>query len=135
MAALTADRQTPFVDGINFELPVAAATEIFMGSIVVLDTSGDSEPGATATGKICVGRADEYVNNTGAAAAKTVKVRAGYFRWVNSATNTATKAHIGDTAYIEDDQTVGTLSTGMSAAGTIVDIDGFGVWVKTGISL
>jgi hypothetical protein len=78
-----------------------------------------------------VGRAEEYVNNTGAAAAENVEVRGGVYRWANSATNTLTKANIGDTVYIEDDQTVGSLATGMSAAGRMVDIDTSGVWVET----
>jgi hypothetical protein len=131
MTALTADRLTPKRDNDFFYYPMAAATEIFAGSLVVLDASGNAEPATDATGKIAVGRAEEYVNNTGAAAADSILVRAGTFRWVNSATNTLTKANIGDTVYCVDDQTVDSLSTGSSPAGIMVDIDSVGVWVKT----
>lgn len=129
MAALTADRATPMRDGEQFEYPMAATTEIFMGSLVVLDASGNAEPGTTAAGKVAVGRADEYVNNTGAAAAANVKVRAGTFKWVNSSGDPVTKANIGDTVYIEDDQTVCATATGKSQAGIMVQIDTDGVWV------
>jgi len=130
MTALTADRNTALRDGEMYTYPMAAATEIFMGSLVVLDASGNAEPGATATGKTAVGRADEYVNNTGAAAADTVNVRAGTFKWANSSGDPVTKANIGDTVYIEDDQTVCATAAGKSQAGIMTDIDSDGVWVK-----
>jgi len=120
-------------NGDQYVYPVAAATTIYAGSLVVLDSSGNAEPATDATGKIAVGRCDEYVDNSaGAAAAKTVKVRAGEFLWANSATNTLTKANIGDTVYIVDDQTVDSLSTSSSAAGVMTQIESSGaVWVKT----
>lgn len=132
MTALAADRNTPERAGDEFVYPVAATTKIYAGAIVMLNASGDATKGATATGQVCVGRADEQVDNTGAAGAKTIKVRKGVFRWANSAAGDAiTKAEIGDTCYIVDDQTVAkTDGTGTrSAAGTIVDVDADGVWV------
>jgi hypothetical protein len=48
MTALTADRDTPMRDGDSYSYPMAAATEIFAGSLVVLDASGNAEP-ATET--------------------------------------------------------------------------------------
>lgn len=132
MTALAADRNTPERLGDDFEFPVAAATKIYAGAIVMLNASGDATKGATATGQTCVGRAEEQVDNTGAAGAKTVKVRKGVFRWANSAAGDAiTRAEIGDTCYIVDDQTVAkTDGTGTrSAAGKIVDVDADGVWV------
>lgn len=131
MAALTKDRKTDEKQGRDYNYPMAAATKVYKGSLVVLDASGNAEPGTDATGKTAVGRAQETVDNTGAAAAKSITVRAGIFRWAASGTNTPTKAHIGDTLYIVDDQTVDTLSTGSSPAGIMVDIDTGGVWVRT----
>ena len=112
MTALTADRNTADREGKGYDYPMAAATEIFMGSLVVLDASGNLEPGTTATGKIAVGRAEEYQNNTGAAAAKNCKVKSGVFRWANSSGDPVTKANIGDTVFIEDDQTVSATNGG-----------------------
>lgn len=131
--ALTADRDTPERAGVDFSFPVAAATKIYAGALVALNAAGDAVPGATATTLTAVGRADEQVDNTGAAGAKTVAVRKGVFRFDNSAAGDAiTKAEIGDSAYIVDDETVaGTDGTGTrSVAGTIVDVDADGVWVE-----
>lgn len=131
MAALTADRRTNEREGSDYSFPVAATTEIFMGALVVLDASGNAEPGTTATGKVAVGRSNVYIDNTGIAAAEVVEVKAGIFNWVNSSGDPVTKAAIGDTVYVEDDQTVCATATGKSAAGVMVDIDSDGVWVET----
>ena len=132
MTALAADRNTPERAGDQFVYPVAATTLIYAGSIVMLNAAGDATKGATATGQICVGRAEQQVNNTGAAAAATISVSKGVFRWANSTAGDAiTKAEIGDNCYIVDDQTVAkTDATGTrSVAGKIVDVDSSGVWV------
>ncbi len=131
MTALTADRLTNARSGTKYNFPIAAATEIFKGSLVVLDAAGNLEPATDATGKVAVGRANEYVNNTGAAAALFCEVEAGTFHWTNSGSNTLTKADIGNTVYCVDDQTVDSLATSSSAAGVMVDIDSLGVWVDT----
>jgi len=131
--ALTADRDTPERDGVDFSFPVAAATKIYAGALVALNAAGDAVPGATATTLTAVGRADEQVDNTGAAGDKVVAVRKGVFRFGNSAAGDAiTKAEIGADAYIVDDETVaGTDGTGTrSVAGKIVDVDADGVWVE-----
>jgi hypothetical protein len=62
------------------------------------------------------------------------------FRWDNSTGNEAvTRAQIGDACYIVDDQTVaktdgaaGQNPATRSPAGTVVDLDDDGVWVRTG---
>lgn len=139
MTALAADRNTPQKGSVQFDhvFDVAASVTVFAGALVMLDASGNATPGDEATGQIAAGRAEEYVDNAaGSAAAKTVKVRAGVFRWANSAsTDAITKAEIGDTCYIVDDQTVAKTngSSSRSAAGTIMAVDAQGVWVKTGL--
>jgi hypothetical protein len=55
--------------------------------------------------------------------------RTGTFRCNNSAVNPLTKANIGDIAYFEDDQTVGSKPVGTSSTGVMADIDNVGVWV------
>lgn len=132
MTALTADRNTIEREGVLYYYPMAAAVKSYIGGLAVLDASGNCKPGVAATGLIAVGRFEEQVDNSsGLAAAKDVQVKAGIFHWNNSGTNTLTKANIGDTVYIEDDNTVGSLATGMSAAGVMVDIDSNGVYVET----
>jgi hypothetical protein len=135
MTALAADRDTPARDGNIFSYPLAAAVKIYAGSLVMLDASGNAKPGATATGQIAVGRAREQVDNSaGSAADLSVEIEQGVFRWGNSAsTDAITKAEIGDLCYIVDDQTVAKTSgtNTRSVAGTVVDVDSDGVWVKT----
>jgi len=133
MSALTSDRATAQRKGDEFSHDVAAAVVCRAGGIAVLDASGNVKPGVVAADLICVGMFAETVNNsTGVAAAVKVKVRRGVFRFGNSAAaDLITKANIGDTCYIVDDQTVA-LTNGTatrSAAGKIVDVDSAGVWV------
>ncbi len=130
MSALTADRNTPRRDSALHSAPVAATTEIFAGAFVARDSSGNLVPFTATTGLVGMGRAEEYVDNsTGGAAAVDCKYREGTFRWGNG--DSITKAHIGDTAYGFDDQTVKRVGTGLSACGVIADVDADGVWVTT----
>lgn len=132
MTALTTDRNTNRHNGGEYYYPMVAAEKVWKGSIGVLDASGNLESGTTATGKICVGMISKQTDNSaGAAAAIKGPVKTGVFDWENSATDAVTKTSIGDTVYIEDDQTVSKTATGKSAAGTMVDLDTNGrVWVK-----
>ena len=135
MAALTKDRQTPDRSGKEFSFPVKASTQIFAGSIVVL-AAGLAEPGKAATGLIAVGRAEAHADNrNGGNGDIDVPVRAGVFRFDNSASaDLITRADIGADAWIVDDQTVAKTdgSAARSKAGRIVDVDDLGVWVQLG---
>jgi len=133
MTALTADRYTPRRDGELVSHPVAAATVIHAGALVALDASGNAVPGSTATTLTAAGRAEEAVDNSaGAAGDLSVTVRRGVFRYANEPTDLVTRADIGATCYIVDDQTVArTNGTGTrSAAGKVIDVDADGVWVE-----
>ncbi|MDA8428932.1 MAG: hypothetical protein M0T70_06715 [Geobacteraceae bacterium] len=133
--ALTADRNTPNKDGEIIIVPVAANAKIFAGAIVAANATGYATKGATATTLTYLGRADEYVDNTGGAdGAKTIQVRRGKaFKWKNSAGDAVTQAELGKTCYIVDDDTVSKSNAGgntQSAAGKVVGIDSDGVWVQ-----
>lgn len=136
MTALTQDRNTLAQLGEVQEYPVLAAAVIYAGSIACLDAAGWAVPGATATTLIAAGRAEERADNSaGGNGAITAKVRAGVFRFDNSAAaDEITRAEIGDDCFIVDDQTVaktdGTATR--SKAGTIVQVDALGVWVRIG---
>lgn len=135
MTALAADRLTPNRPGEYYEYPVLASTKIYAGAIVVLDSSGWAKPGVTGTGLICVGRAEAQADNSaGANGAINVKVKAGVFKWADGEGST-TKAHIGDQAYILDDQSMYRTATGKSAMGVITAVDSDGVWVNTAAPL
>lgn len=137
MPALSADRNTQQRDGVLFGFPVATNVKIYAGSIVMLNASGYATKGAAATGQICVGRAEEQIDNTGGAnGANTIAVMSGVYKFANSAAGDAiTIAEIGDNCYIVDDQTVAkTDGTGArSVAGRIVGVDADGIWVRMGL--
>lgn len=136
MGALTADRNTASRTGDLLAAGCAASVACFAGGIAVLDSSGNIKPGVTGTGLVCVGRFEEYVDNSaGAADAVKATARRGVFRFGNSSAGDAiTVAEIGDVCYIVDDQTVAKTSGSAtrSVAGIIEDVDSAGVWVRMG---
>lgn len=136
MTALTADRSTRLVFGDVFELPVAASTVIFAGSLTAINAAGYATKGAVAATLKQFGCAQERVDNSaGADGAKTIKVTTGIFRWANSASgDLITTAEIGSDCFIVDDQTVAKTngSTTRSKAGKVVMVDTAGVYVQMG---
>lgn len=133
--ALSADRNIPRTDGVERPFPVAASTEIFAGALVVND-AGVAKPGATDTGLVSLGVAQEHVDNSaGQDGDKVVRVRRGIFRFANSAdTDEITAADVGATCYIVDDETVAKTDdeSARSAAGIVWAVDSQGVWVSVG---
>lgn len=134
--AKTKNGMPPERDGIGFKDPVKQDAVIYEGALVVLDASGDAMPGAliAAGATVTRGVAFEGKDNTGGAdGAISIAVRRGTFRFKNSASaDLITRAHIGDTCYVVDDETVA-LTNGTNtriAAGTIRDVDAAGVWVE-----
>jgi len=134
--ALTADADTPTRLTNLYTRPIAAGKKIFGGSLVVLDASGNANPGSAAAGLIADGRAVSQVDNTaGSAGALTVDVQKGVFQFANSSAGDLIDATcIGLACYIVDDGTVAkTSSSGTrSVAGIVVDVDSNGVWVAVG---
>jgi hypothetical protein len=135
--ALTKDRNTHSRDGELFNVPMAAAANVYAGGIVMLNATGYATPGAAATGQICAGRAEEHVDNSaGADGDLTITVRSGVFKFANSAsTDEITAAEVGDDCYIVDDQTVAKTdgTSTRSVAGKVVGVDSDGVWVRMGL--
>lgn len=130
---LTSDRNTPQAIGDIRSGGVAAATTIFAGAIVMRNATGFLTKGATATGLVGVGRAEERAVNGGAAGDVSLKYRAGIFRFANSAgADEITIAHIGKPAFAVDDETVAATSATAtrSIAGFVDSIDDDGVWVR-----
>lgn len=131
MGALIQDRNTAYRDSKIVKHPVGANTKIYAGSIVVLNASHFAVPATTATGLRAIGRAESQVNNTGGADGdKSIQVRRGAFQYAND--GSITRAHIKNTVYLVDDQTVSATNGGgtRSVAGECVDVDGDGVWVQ-----
>lgn len=134
MAALTKGRNTPERSGDARSLPVNGGSKIYPGALVAIDASGYALPFAVATTLKSAGRAEELADNTaGAHGDINVRVRAGIFRFANSAAaDLITRADIGSDCYGVDDQTVAKTSgtNTRSIAGKVFDVDDQGVWVK-----
>ena len=126
--ALSANRDTPTRTFGKITLTVKDAEEIYAGSLVSVDSNGEAVSATDSATDQVVGRAAEYVDNTDDG--ETIDIDVGVFRWVNG--DTITDAHIGDFAYVEDDQTVVKTDPGNACiAGIIVDVDDDGVWVSS----
>ncbi|AXR09996.1 hypothetical protein [Pseudomonas aeruginosa] len=130
MTALTEDRNTPLADTQLLSLPVAGGARIFAGSLVVLGL-GFARPGHDAPDLVAMGRAEQFVDNReGGDGDERVLVRHGLaFRWASDGTVTA--AHLGQLAYVIDDQTVSADDNGgkRSLAGRIIQLEAGEVWV------
>lgn len=148
MAALTASKKNPKYGAGNtmvlgLSLPMKAATKIFNGAMVGIDSSGNAMPaGLLAGGTVRVlGVADAEVDNSsGAAAAKSVPVRRGAFVFKNSsAGDQITKAEVGSAVYCVDDQTVaktnGTSTRAFAGICVGLDDNGTDVIVEVGVHL
>lgn len=134
MAALTADRPTPYRKSEDFDFPVAASTKIFAGSLVCINTSGLLTKGAVSTTLKCVGVSRQLADNSaGGAGAIRCRVRRGCYKFANSSsTDLITLAEVGSDCYIVDDQTVAKTngSSTRSIAGKVRDVEADGVWVE-----
>lgn len=134
MAALTNGRNTRMRIGDIRSGLVAASVRLYPGALLMRNAAGYITRGATATGSVGVGRAEELVDNSaGAAGALSVKFRPGVFHFQNSSAGDAIAlAEIGDVCWIVDDQTVAKTNGGgtRSPAGIIEDVADAGVWVR-----
>lgn len=149
MAERDTPRRTGMIDYIE-AYDVAAGATIEAGHMVALDSSGNavtyaaSADGTAYALRSVVGRCEETVDNSaGAAGDLKVRARIGVFRWNNDGATQAerlTKAHVGQTVFGEDSETVvldaniGSGTTGeRGAAGRLIAVDSDGAWVATGI--
>lgn len=129
MAALAADRNTPYRDGLYISVPVKAGAKIYAGSLVVADGGY-----AKAASLVALGRAEHLADNaSGANGDIQVQVRRGTFRWATTAAaaGKVTVAELGKDVYIADDQTVDKRDAATSKAGKCLGVDSEGVWVET----
>jgi hypothetical protein len=121
--ALTEDRSIQARHtGRLVPLQVAAGAVIHLGAIVAVDAAGWAVPAAAIAGQAVAGVAQERVDNThGGNGARTVCVQKGVFGLANSASNPLTQAHVGRTAYVEDDGTVANASAANQVVAGVVD--------------
>jgi hypothetical protein len=113
MTAAAADRKAPqygtpdSVLPYLINLPVAATTTIYAGTLVASDASGNAVPASASTALKLWGRAEAQVVNSGAAGAKTINVKPGVFPFNNSTgVDAIAAANVGSYCYVVDDNVV-----------------------------
>lgn len=102
---LSADRATAYRDGLEQELPVAASTLIYAGSLVAVNADGYAVPAADIAGLVVMGVAMSRADNSAGAAGdmQVVVRRRGVYRFRGSG---LTQAQVGRDMYAVDDETV-----------------------------
>jgi hypothetical protein len=131
--ALSADRNTPRAEGDLRRGGLAASVVVYAGALIMRNSSGYLTKGATATGAVGVGRAEERKTGGSNAGDETLRYRAGVYRYDNStSTDLIAATDIGKPCYVVDDQTVAKTdgSAARSIAGFVEDVDDQGVWVR-----
>lgn len=124
---------SPLVEDLS--LPVAAATTLYAGALIAVNTSGYAVPASADSTLKVVGRCEKKVNNSaGAAGDEKATVRRGTFKFANSGTTDAiTAADLYRNAFVVDDQTVARTSSNGArpVAGRVIQVDTDGVWIET----
>ena len=132
MVALTDNRSTKQMAAGDRSGLLGANQTIYAGALLMRNVAGHLIKGATATGSFGAGRAEAPgVSITLGVTPQTF--REGVFQFANSAAgDLIVTADIGTICYIVDDQTVAKTSATntRSPAGTVVDVDALGVWVR-----
>jgi hypothetical protein len=130
MTALSSPRLVPTKGdstGPIRSLPMAAV-KIWSGALVMLNSSGYATNGAASAGNEALtvaGLAEETVDNSGGSAGDLyIRVKAcndsTAFGFVNDGTDACTIAHVGEMAYLVDNQTVANAQTGGTATKPLV---------------
>lgn len=131
MAVCTADRNTPYREGIELDFLVKGNTRIYAGSMVAVDASGYAVPAGNTAGHRFVGVAMEQVDNTGGAdGAAVVRVRtSGAFEF---GATSITQANVGAEMFVVDDQTFDDVNPGQGVkCGRLVKyVSGTKGWIK-----
>jgi len=132
MAASVVPIDTPERAGTIINVPVAAATNLYAGTLAALNSDGRAVNAADTAGLRVIGRVEEdALNGSGEAGAITVNIKRGVFRYLNSATAALDPDDIGKLCYVEDNQTVAETSTHLVKAGRLLAIEGVDCWVDT----
>jgi len=112
MTVCSADRNTTYREGLELEFLVKAATCIYGGSMVAVDSTGYAVPAANTAGYKFVGVALQQANNsTGADGAIFVRVIiTGVFQFTAVSIS---QANVWTEMYVVDDQTFSNADPGM----------------------
>lgn len=101
------------------DLPLASGVTIYGHAIVAVDTSGNARPGRASTSDKILGISEETVINPSGGTKRTRGIRRCVASFKNAAGDALTAAHIGNAAYVHDDQTFGASAGGARVQGGI----------------
>lgn len=131
MAALERNAgRTRVGEGRRFRDPVAATARIFSGALVALNAAGFAIPAIPTAARVRGVALHEADNRLGAAGDTQVDIDRGPFLFANDDTSPVTRAHIGTTVYVVDDNTVGSSAASTIPAGKCLDVSPAGVTVE-----
>lgn len=135
MSAATVSQRLDSRDGRVNLFPVAATTKILAGILLALDGNHRLVQASDAASRRVVGVSEDEVDNSaGAAGDLNAKAKKGCFLLGNSVANAVTRAHIGLSCWVEDNQTVASVvGTNSVVAGIVEDVTSEGVWVWVGL--
>ena len=120
---------TPRISYASCRLTVDSTDISEKGILIAITSAGKAVKAADASGYTVVG-----VNEETADAGDYIVAISGIYRLDNSTSHAVAQANIGDSVYVEDETTVSTDGgTNSIVAGTVVDVDSNGVWVKVGV--
>jgi hypothetical protein len=104
--SLAADKKTEYREGVQLEIPVYQAVNIYAGAFVCVNAGGYAVPGDDASGQIFEGISREAaLNGSGISGAITVKVRRrGLFKMTFA--TAISIANVGDNVFLKSDETV-----------------------------
>ena len=123
MSALTQSRDT--IERVPSVRRFVAGAAIHCGALVAVNADGEAVPASDSAGLKVVGRAEHS-----AAEDATILVRTGCFAYDGTG---ITRADLGATVYVVDDQTVAKSGgTNSIVAGHVFDVDEDGVWIICG---
>lgn len=140
--ALTSERGVQERGGVQSSHVIKAdSPPIHKGALVVLK-SGEAIPGREGVGADNAAKAAEVATHVAVGIAEKsvtaadgrVPTKAGCFLFDNQGADAVTRSEIGKACYVVDDQTVSKTSPNntRAKAGTVVDVESIGVWVRVG---
>ena len=135
-ADLTTARSTSTQSAAYISVPMAAATTIYAGNMVCVNTSGYAVSGSLNTANyLMMGVATQTVVNAGSAGAKSIRLERGLFKFDNSSAAAVDVDDIGKPVFIEDNHTLADSTSNGVVAGLCTKLDVDGVWVDSRLTV
>jgi hypothetical protein len=122
---LTTDRNTSRIEGTLFSFEAGAP--VYAGSMACLNAEGKLVPASITVGLTSVVGVVQRQARVG----ERVEVRRGVFNYTGKSGDTPELPQVGSICYVADDAVVQkTAAENAPVAGTVMDVNDMGVWVR-----